>query len=161
MKIRALQTADWVTVSRIYQTGMDTNLATFQTVCPPWGEWDNSHIVKCRLVAETGSVVIGWAAISHVSKRQVYAGVAEVSVYVDSFAQKSGVGTKLLHTLCHDAEKEGFWTLQSSILPENQASIRLHEKCGFRVVGYREKIGKDRFGIWRDSILMELRNSII
>ena len=159
--IRAMQTADWEAVSRIYQAGMDTNLATFQTTCPPWEDWDNSHVGKCRLVAETDSAVIGWAALSPVSKRQVYAGVAEVSIYIDTSAQKSGVGTKLLQVLCREAEKEGFWTLQSGILPENQASIRLHEKCGFRLVGYREKIGKDRYGAWRDSVLMELRNSIV
>ena len=158
--IRAMRNTDWDVVAEIYQAGMDTNLATFQTECPSWEEWDSAHSAKCRLVAEKDGSVIGWAALSPTSSREAYAGVAEVSIYIDDTEQNAGVGTELLQALCREAEKEGFWTLQSSIFSENQASIRLHVKCGFRLIGRREKIGKDRLGVWRDTVLMELRNNI-
>lgn len=135
-------------------------MATFQTECPSFEEWDKSHLDSCRIVAEMDCHVIGWAALSPVSSRCVYAGVAEVSVYVDSSGHGKGIGTALLDQLCNEAEKNGLWTRQSGIMQNNIPSIRLHEKCGFRMVGYRERIGKDRNGIWRNTVLMEKRNSI-
>ena len=149
--------SDWPDVGRIYQAGMDTNMATFQTECPSWQEWNASHLDDCRIVVLSGNTVAGWAALTAVSGRCVYAGVAEVSIYIDPDLQGKGAGTSLLNALIQESEKQGYWTLQSGILQENLASIRLHERCGFRMVGYRERIGKDRFGIWRNTVLMERR----
>jgi len=126
-----MQDKDWADVSRIYREGVDSNIATFQTTCPSWNEWNEAHIKKCRLVAEEDGTVVGWAALSATSKRPVYAGVAEVSIYIDKAKQKMGVGTRLLQTLCSEAEKEGFWTLQSGIMSNNVASIKLHENWDF------------------------------
>ena len=158
-EIRALTEADWPDVSRIYQLGMDTNRATFQSECPSWDEWNRSHLAPCRLVIAKDGVVLGWAALTAVSGRCVYAGVAEVSIYIDPDAQGKGVGTQLLNALIVNSELEGFWTLQSGIMQDNEPSIRLHARCGFRMVGYRERIGKDRFGVWRNTVLMERRSS--
>lgn len=158
--IRSMVAEDWPDVSRIYQAGMDTNLATFQTDCPSYEEWDTSHIAECRFVAELNGNVVGWAALSPVSSRCVYAGVAEVSVYIDSNAQGMGIGAALMDELSRASEQEGYWTLQSGIFDNNAASLRLHEKCGYRMVGYRDKIGKDRTGTWRNTVLMERRNDI-
>jgi phosphinothricin acetyltransferase len=157
-QIRKMAEADWPEVSNIYQDGMDTHLATFETVCPSWDEWDTSHLKDCRLVLTEEGRVIGWAALSRVSGRCVYAGVAEVSIYIGQAYRGRGAGKRLLCALAGIAEESGFWTLQSGIMQENTASIRLHESCGFRVVGYREKIGRDRFGNWRTTVLMEKRS---
>lgn len=156
--IREMTAADWPAVARIYQDGMDTNLATFQTECPSWEDWDKAHLKPCRFVAEKSSQVVGWAALSAVSSRSVYAGVAEVSIYIDASVRGKGVGKALLTTLISASEEAGFWTLQSGIMEYNAASIALHTRCGFRLVGYREKIGKDRFGVWRNTLLMEHRS---
>ena len=158
LEIRPMTEADWPAVSRIYQLGMDTNLATFQSECPTWEEWNRSHLQPCRLVIADGGAVAGWAALTAVSGRCVYAGVAELSIYIDPVAQGKGVGTKLINALIAESEEQGFWTLQSGIMQDNLASIRLHERCGFRMVGYRERIGKDRFGVWRNTVLMERRS---
>jgi len=158
-EIRALTEADWPDVSRIYQLGMDTNRATFQTACPSWEEWNSSHLLPSRLVIAQDKQVVGWTALTAVSGRCVYAGVAEVSIYIDPAVQGQGVGTQLLNALIADSEREGFWTLQSGIMQDNEPSIRLHERCGFRMVGYRERIGKDRFDVWRNTVLMERRSS--
>lgn len=158
--IRALTEADWPSVRDIYRQGIDGNIATFQTECPDWRDWDAAHIQTCRLVITEGDKVVGWTALTPVSGRCVYAGVAEVSVYIDSGAQGKGAGTLLLTELVRASESNGFWMLQSGILRENAASIRLHEKCGFRMVGYRERIGKDRYGVWRDTVLMEKRSGL-
>lgn len=157
-EVRHMSEDDWPAVRRIYQLGMDTNRATFQTECPPWAEWNRSHLRSCRLVILKGGAVIGWAALTAVSSRSVYAGVAEASIYIDPSAQGRGAGTRLLNALMDESEEQGFWTLQSGILQENLASIRLHERCGFRLVGYRERIGRDRFGLWRNTVLMERRS---
>lgn len=159
LNVRTMSESDWPDVSRIYQAGMDTNLATFQTECPSWQEWNASHLDDCRMVIQAGDTVAGWAALTAVSGRCVYAGVAEVSIYIDPGMQRNGAGTKLMNALIQESEKQGYWTLQSGILQENLASIRLHERCGFRMVGYRERIGKDRFGVWRNTVLMERRSS--
>lgn len=157
-QIRKMSESDWPEVSRIYQEGIDTNLATFQSECPGWDEWNASHLKDCRLVITEDGRILGWAALTAVSGRCVYAGVAEVSIYISQGRRGHGAGRALLPELVRCSEKSGFWTLQSGILQDNAASIRLHESCGFRMVGYREKIGRDRFGTWRNTVLMEKRS---
>jgi len=151
--------SDYDAVGRIFQAGVDSNNATFEVVSPNWAEFDASHIPACRLVATVGDAVVGWAALSPTSTRHAYRGVAEVSIYIDPGHVGQGVGTRLLRRLINDAENAGYWTLQSSIISENLASIGLHEKCGFRTVGTREKIGQDQAGQWRDTTLMERRSA--
>ena len=160
VKVRSMVEQDWDSVARIYQQGMDTNISTFQTECPSYEEWDKGHVKSCRLVAIEGEEIIGWAALSAVSSRCVYAGVGELSIYVDNNYKGKGVGSKLLSCLIAESEKHEFWTIQSGIMEENEASINLHKKCGFREIGYREKVGKDRYGKWRNTILMEKRSSL-
>lgn len=159
--LRPMEPSDWGAVASIYQQGMDTNLATFQTQCPTYEEWNAGHLKSCRLVAIEDGSVVGWAALSPVSSRPVYAGVAEVSIYIALGQRGKGVGCLLLQALAEESEKEGFWTLQSGIMSDNAASIRLHEKCGYRRIGNREKIGCDRNGIWRDTVLMERRSKTV
>lgn len=159
--IRAMRQEDWKEISRIYQQGMDTNLATFQTSCPPYEEWNSSHLETCRLVMTVNDCIAGWAALSPVSSRCVYAGVTEVSIYMDPTYSGKGLGAILLNHLISESEQKGIWTLQSGIMEDNAASIRLHEKCGFRMVGFRERIGCDRFGNWRNTVLMEKRSNEI
>ena len=156
-QIREMRPEDWTAVAAIYKDGIDTNLATFQNDIPTYNEWDAANLPFCRLVAEREGEVLGWAALSPVSSRCVYAGVAEVSVYTSSSTKRIGVGSALINALLKQAEQNGIWTLQSGIMENNTASIRLNEKCGFRMVGYRERIGKDRFGTWRNTVLMERR----
>jgi phosphinothricin acetyltransferase len=144
-------------VSKIYSDGIKTNIATFQVDCPTYEEWDCSHFKNCRLVIEDAGGVVGWSALSPVSSRCVYGGVAELSIYISENHRGKGFGKSLLTALAAESEKAGFWTLQSGIMQDNLASIRLHEKCGFRMVGYRERIGKDKFGVWRNTVLMERR----
>ena len=158
-QIRGMTASDWDDVSRIYLNGIKTNLATFETQCPPYERWDASHLASCRLIIEDTSGVLGWAALSPVSSRQVYAGVAEVSIYMDEKARGKGFGVILLQALISCSEENGIWTLQASIMENNPASIRIHEKCGFRLVGYREKISRDIYGDWRTTVLMERRRS--
>jgi L-amino acid N-acyltransferase YncA len=144
-------------VAEIYKTGIDTGNATFETIIPSFEEWDKKHLPFGRIVLEKDETVIGWAALSKVSDRCVYEGVAEVSIYVAH--QGKGLGTVLLQQLIKISESKGIWTLQCGIMRENMASIKLHKKCGFRIIGYREKIGK-RNGVWRDNIIMERRSKI-
>lgn len=160
MEIRNLLASDWEAVRLIYEKGIATGNATFQASAPSWEEWDRSHLVTCRVVAEKNGKVVGWAAISPVSSRGVYAGVAEVSVYVDPAFFGKGIGLTLLNRLVDLSEAEGIWTLQSGVFPENMGSLRIHEKAGFRILGVREKIGKQH-GIWRDTVLLERRSKII
>ena len=159
-QIREMNQDDWKDVKRIYQNGMDTNNATFQVVCPSYEEFNTSHIAKCRFVITDHDIVIGWAALTTVSSRCVYSGVAEVSIYIDEAYKGQGAGTALLMHLVQQSEQEGFWTIQAGIMQENTTSIRLHEKCGFRLIGFREKIGKDRLGQWRNTVLMEKRSQL-
>jgi L-amino acid N-acyltransferase YncA len=151
---------DWPDVALIYEEGIDTGNATFETRVPAWEEWDASHLSACRLVLEEEGVILGWAALSAVSRRPVYSGVAEHSIYVAGVARGRGVGAGLLGALVACSEEEGFWTLQTAIFPENETSIGLHTKFGFRVVGVRERLGfhHDR---WRDVVLMERRSALV
>ena len=150
---------DWPAVRAIYLEGIATGNATFEKDAPKWERWDEGHLRPCRLVAYVADEIVGWAALSPVSRRPVYAGVAEVSVYVSERARGQRVGTALLYRLVNDSEKEGFWTLQAGIFPENTASIELHRRAGFRTVGVREKLGS-MAGRWRDVVLMERRSSV-
>ncbi len=159
MQIIPLLPSHWEAVKRIYEEGIATGNATFQTSAPSWEEWDLAHSKKPRLVAINNDVVIGWAAITPVSGRCVYAGVGEISVYVSADARGKGIGKKLLMALIEESEKENFWTLQAGIFPENTASLVIHEACGFRVIGTRERIGQMN-GIWRDTVLLERRSSV-
>jgi L-amino acid N-acyltransferase YncA len=160
LQIRPLTADDWDAVSLIYQDGIATGQATFETGTPSWADWNENHLATARLVATSGADVVGWAALSPVSARTVYAGVAETSVYVSSDWRGKGVGRALLETLVADAERKDIWTLQASIFPENVASLELHRSCGFRVVGTRERIAK-RNGIWRDTLLLERRSILV
>jgi len=159
--IRPMNEADWPAVSEIYRQGIETGKATFQIDVPAYDEWDAAHISECRFVAEADERVAGWAALSKVSGRCVYGGVAEVSIYIAGNYRDKGIGRQLLQHLIIESQKAEFWTLQSGIMEDNAGSIRLHEKCGFRKVGYRERIGKDASGRWRSTVLMEKRSEIV
>ena len=154
-----MQSRDWQAVRAIYLEGIATGNATFETHAPDWDKWDSDRLPVCRLVARTAAGVLGWAALTPVSSRSVYAGVAEASVYVAGRAQRRGIGSALLAALIEASEREGIWTLQASIFPENAASLTLCRKAGFRVVGTRKRIGC-LVGRWRDTILLERRSSI-
>ena len=149
--------ADWSAVRDIYLEGIATGDATFETAAPEWDRWDAGHLPHCRLVARSQGEVLGWAALSAVSARRVYAGVAEVSVYIARRARGLGVGRALLEALVAESERQGIWTLQAGIFPENIASLELHRRLGFRVVGVRERIGQ-LDGVWRDVMLLERRS---
>jgi len=157
MRIDPMTPADWLQVRAIYEEGIATRNATFEAEAPSWEHWDAAHLRVCRLVARAGDVLLGWGALSPVSRRQCYAGVAEVSVYVRESARGRGVGRALLEHLVAAAEAEGIWTLQGVTFPENSESLRLQESCGFRVVGRRERIAQ-MDGIWRDTVLTERRS---
>lgn len=160
MMIRNLLPSDWDDVKLIYEKGIATGNATFQTSAPSWDEWDGSHLAACRIVAEVAEKVVGWAALTPVSSRCVYAGVAEVSVYIDPAFSGRGIGLSLLNKVVALSEAEGIWTLQAGVFPENIGSLRIHEKAGFRTIGFREKIGKQN-GVWRDTVLLERRSKIV
>ena len=144
----------------IYGEGIATGDATFETSTPRWEDWDRKHIAHSRLVAHLGETVLGWAALSPVSDRCVYGGVAEVSVYVGAAARGAGVGHALLDALVRSSEANGIWTLQSGIFPENGASLRIHERCGFRILGVRRRVGQMN-GRWRDVMLLERRSDVV
>lgn len=156
-KIERMAAEDWEEVREIYLEGLATRQASFEVEAPSWEEWDRGHRAECRLVFREGKRVLGWAALSPTSARRVYRGVAEVSIYVKEGSRGRGLGRKLLQALVECSERNGFWTLQGSIFPENTASIRLHEECGFRILGKREKVGR-HFGVWRDTVIMERRS---
>jgi L-amino acid N-acyltransferase YncA len=158
--IAPLTANHWDGVRAIYLEGIATGNATFQQTAPGWPEWNKSHLPSCRFVAKFESQILGWAALSPVSERCVYSGVAEVSVYVAHAARGTGIGTKLLANLISESEAEGIWTLQAGIFPENTVSLALHTRAGFRIVGIRERLGS-MSGRWRDVVLMERRSSVI
>ena len=158
LAIGPMTDADAAAVLAIYAAGIATGDATFQTEVPRWEEWDATHLRTPRLVARDPSgAVLGWCVLSPVSSRAVYAGVAEESVYVAGSARGRGVGRALLEAMCRASEEAGIWTLQTGIFPENTASLSLHEACGFRVLGVRERIGRHH-GRWRDVVFMERRS---
>jgi L-amino acid N-acyltransferase YncA len=158
--LRPLTEDDWAAVADIYWDGMRDGLATFETEVPSWEAWDAAHLPEYRLVAELLDEIVGWAALSPASSRRCYAGVVENSVYVARPARGRGVGRALLQRLVGDADAAGIWTIQTSIFPENRASLALHERCGFRVVGTRERIAR-RDGVWRDTVLLERRSEVL
>jgi phosphinothricin acetyltransferase len=158
LELRELTHEDWPAVKVIYEQGIATGQATFETEAPSWEAWDSSHLEGHRLVALQDGEVVGWAALSAISERCVYAGVAEESVYVADAARGRGIGRALLEELVARAERDGIWTIQAGVFPENEASVELHRRCGFRVVGTRERIGQHH-GVWRDVVLMERRSA--
>ena len=161
IRFRSLLSEDYPKVKEIYQLGIATGNATFQTEAPAWEAWDKDHLFKGRLVAvDDLGKVLGWTALTGVSGRCVYAGVAEVSVYVHPDAGGQGVGKQLLKELIRQSERDNFWTLQAGIFPENIASLKIHEQCGFRKVGYHQKIGK-MGNVWRDTVLLERRSKTV
>jgi phosphinothricin acetyltransferase len=158
--IDTLTAGDWEQVRAIYLEGVATGQATFEVAAPTWDQFDANHLSECRLVARAQGRVIGWAALGPVSRRQVYRGVAEVSVYVAARDRGRGVGKALLEAVISASERCGIWTLQGSTFPENTASLRLQEQCGFRVVGRRERIARHH-GVWRDTIITERRSRVV
>jgi phosphinothricin acetyltransferase len=156
VEIRALTEHDWPAVERIYAEGIATGDATFETATPTWEDFDSGHLREHRLVAEEDGAVVGWAAVSPTSHRTCYAGVVEHSVYVAGDARGRGIGRALLAALLESTDATGIWTIQTSVFPENEASLALHESLGFRVVGRRERIAQ-RDGVWRDTVLLERR----
>ncbi|WP_264196119.1 GNAT family N-acetyltransferase [Metabacillus niabensis] len=149
----------WDQVMKIYLDGIATGNATFQTEAPSWEEWDAGHTFQCRLIATLEGVIVGWTALSPISNRCVYEGVAEVSVYVSPEYKGRGIGKLLYQDLIRESEEKGYWTLQASIFPENRASLNLHKQFGFRKVGIRQRIGKLN-GVWRDVVLLERRSKV-
>ena len=143
----------------IYEVGIRSGDATFETEAPSWEEWDAVHS-ELRLVAERDAAILGFAALSPASPRSCYRGVGEVSVYVAGDARRSGVGRALLEGLVERSEQAGYWTLTAGVFPENEASLRLHEVCGFREVGVRERLGESG-GVWRDVVLLERRSTLV
>jgi phosphinothricin acetyltransferase len=152
--------ADWEQVRAIYLEGIASGQATFETDAPAWQHWDAKHQPFARLVARSGGRVVGWAALSSVSARPCYAGVAEVSVYVAADHRGHGIGRQLMLALIAESERQGIWTLQGATFPENEASLRLQQSCGFRQIGRRERIAQHR-GVWRDTILTERRSRVV
>jgi phosphinothricin acetyltransferase len=156
----AMTTSHWDAVRSIYREGIETGLATFETEAPSWEEWSADHLQNCRLVAVDDGTVLGWAALSPVSDRCAYGGVAEVSVYIASAARGQGIGRAILQALVSESERAGFWTLQAGLFAENEASLAIHKSCGFREVGVRHRLGKLK-GVWRDVLLLERRSDTV
>jgi len=154
-------TADDISrVLAIYKMGLDTRMATFETVVPSWNDWNSKHLKHSRLVYSEIGKIFGWSALSSVSTRLVYKGVAEISIYVDTENLCKGIGSQLMHKLITSSEQNGIWTLYSSVFPENIGTLKLHDKFGFRIIGIREKIAQ-LDGKWKDTILLERRSKII
>ncbi|MGH7589667.1 MAG: GNAT family N-acetyltransferase [Gemmatimonadota bacterium] len=160
IRIEPMREADWPAVADVYRQGIESGHATFETDVPSREAWDSSHLKASRLVAREADRLLGWAALSPVSDRCVYGGVAEVSVYVAGEARGRGIGRRLLDGLVTASEEAGIWTLQAGIFPENEASLAIHRSCGFRVVGRRERLGR-LAGEWRDVILLERRSGSV
>jgi L-amino acid N-acyltransferase YncA len=161
LAIDPMRSSDWPDVRRIYEEGIATGRATFETAAPDWEAWDASHRPECRFVARRDGRVMGWIALSAVSRRSVYRGVAEVSVYVAEEARGSGVGRALFDELIPASEAAGIWTVQAGVMAKNEASLALHERAGFRRVGVREGFGQDAAGEWHDVILLERRSKVV
>ena len=157
MNIRSMRADDWSAVAEIYTQGIESGISTFQQVCPTYEAWDNAHLKQGRLVAEIDGIVVGWAVLAATSARDCYRGVVEVSVYVHKDHQHRGVGHALMNAIEAEARSMGCWTLFSVVFEVNKASLALHETCGYRVIGYRERIAQDRFGRWQNTIHLEKR----
>ncbi len=160
MEIKSITKDNFPEAMEIYRQGLETQIATFQNDTPTWEDWDKGHLDFCRISIFDNNKMLGWTSLTPVSSRCVYAGVAEVSIYIAKEERGKGIGKIVLTELIRQSEKNGIWTLQSGIFAENESSIKLHEKCGFRIVGYREKIGKKN-GVWKDNVLMERRSKTI
>lgn len=159
--IEKMKSFDWEQVKNIYLEGIKTGLATFQTEAPIWEVWDKDHLNIGRLVAKSDSEILGWVVLSPTSSRDCYAGVVEVSIYISEKFKGQGIGKALLSSVIKESEENGIWTLYCAIIKENTASIALHKKCGFREIGFREKIAKMNNGVWHDVVLMERRSNIV
>lgn len=159
MIIRPLLKEDYTHCAQIYQDGLDTGMATFETIVPDWVSWDVKFLKQCRFVAIKEEVILGWVALTPFSTREVYKGVAEVTLYISKTARGKGIGRALLMAVIKESERAGFWTLQAKIFAQNEASIALFQKCGFRIVGVREKLAM-RDGIWHDNVLLERRSEL-
>lgn len=155
--IRKMTEQDWDSVSSIYKQGLESGIATFNTQCPSYDEWNANHLQECRFVWFEDNKVLGWIALSPTSLREVYKGVVEVSIYVDENSKGKGIGTALMDAVKEEAVNCGFWSLFSVIISVNTSSIEFHKRCGFREIGYRERVAKGRFGEWQNTTLMELR----
>jgi L-amino acid N-acyltransferase YncA len=160
VEIRHLRLGDWPEVARTFREGIATGNATFETEVPSWEAWDSAHLAEHRLVAERDARVVGWIALAPVSARDCYAGVAEVSAYVAAEARGEGVGAELLAAVVESSERAGIWTLETGVFPENETSLRLLRRFGFRAVGTRERIGR-LHGVWRDVVLLERRSEVV
>ncbi len=160
MRIRPLKPNDFISIAEIYRQGIATGIATFETMVPSWDEWDKKYLETCRLVAEENGDVIGYSVIHPISKRECYSGVCEESIYIHEVWRGKGIGRQLLQALIGESERLGIWTLQAGIFAENTASIALHEQCGFRIIGRREKIARLN-GEWKDTVLLERRSKKI
>ena len=160
LAIEQMRKDDWPAVKEIYEQGIATGDATFDTEAPSWADWDRNHLKECRLVARRDGLLVAWAALSPVAKKAAYRGVAEVSLYVSEGARAGGIGKALGLALVEASEEAGIWTLESWIFPENRVSLALCESFGFRVVGVRERAGKlgDR---WRDVVIVERRSAVV
>jgi phosphinothricin acetyltransferase len=158
-EIRQMNPTDWEAVRQIYLEGIATGQATFEIEAPEWEQWDAAHLPFARFVARSDEMIIGWAALSPVSRRSAYAGVAEVSVHMAEHQRGDGIGRTLLEALIAESEANGIWTLQAAVFPENLATVALHRRCGFREIGRRERIGKLN-GVWRDTVLLERRSQV-
>lgn len=159
MTLRPLLEEDYIHCAQIYQDGLDTGMATFETIVPDWMSWDAKFLKQCRFVAIKEEVILGWVALTPFSTRKVYKGVAEVTLYISKTARGKGIGRGLLMAVIKESERVGFWTLQAKIFAQNEASIALFQKCGFRIVGLREKLAM-RDGIWHDNVLLERRSEL-
>jgi L-amino acid N-acyltransferase YncA len=158
--IAEMKPADWHRAREVFLEGIATGMATFETEAPEWEEWDRDHLPAPRLVARENGRIVGWVALCPVSRRKVYAGVAEVSVYIESGSRGRGIGGALLGALVEASDRAGIWTVQATIFQENAASLALHRRCGFREVGRRERIARLR-GVWRDTLLLERRSTSV
>lgn len=159
MNIRPLLQKDYTTCAQIYKEGMDTGMATFETQVPDWVSWDAKFLKSCRFVAVQGEEIVGWVALTRFSTREVYKGVVEVTLYISKTARGKGVGRALLIASIKESERAGFWTLQAKIFAQNEASMALFQKCGFKIVGVREKLAM-RDGKWHDNVLLEKRSGL-
>ena len=157
--IDSLKAEDWPAAAGIFRQGINSGISTFETEPPNWDQFDLNHLTCCRFAARVKGKLSGWAALSPISRRKAYEGVAEVSIYISEHERGNGIGSKLMQSIMMGAPSHNLWTLQAVIFPENKASFRLHHKFGFRLVGYREKISINKWGAWQDTLLMEHRFS--